>query len=254
MPHIYNAPNLPAAKHAFFGRTGGVSKGINASLNFNYRGSDNPQNLVKNLNIAAAYYGLPGSRIIRLRQAHTAKAVYLDRPSQYQVEADGVATDKPGLILGITTADCIPVLLADYKNGIIGAAHAGWRGALGGVVENTVKIMLEHGAVLENIAAATGPCLQKENFAVRDDMRDLFIEQDTGNAAFFEPLANGQYLCDLEQYLKHLLTLLGITNVSLSGIDTYANDRLYFSYRRFCHRDQIKQAGDFGIELSTVCL
>lgn len=254
MPHIYNAPNLPAAKHAFFGRTGGVSKGINNSLNFNYRGSDSPQNLIKNLNIAAAYYGLPGSRIVRLRQAHTATAVYLDRPSQYQIEADGVVTDKPGLILGITTADCIPVLLADYKNGVIGAAHAGWRGALGGVVENTVKIMLEHGAVLENIAAAAGPCLQKENFAVRNDMRDLFIRQNAENAAFFTPVDDEQYLCDLEQYVKHRLTLLGITDVSLSGIDTYANEKLYFSYRRCCHKDQIKQPGDFGIELSTICL
>ncbi len=254
MPHIYNAPNLPLTKHAFFGRTGGVSKGINASLNFNYRGSDDPQNLVKNLNIAAAYYGLPGSRIIRLRQAHTAKAVYLDRPSQYQIEADGVVTGQIGLILGITTADCIPVLLADYKNNIVGAAHAGWRGALGGVVENTVKIMIEHGAELGNIAAATGPCLQKENFAVRDDMRDLFMQQSSDNASFFTPIEEGQYLCDLEQYVKHRLNLSGIENVSLSGIDTYADGKLYFSYRRFCHNNKIKQTGDFGIELSTICL
>lgn len=254
MPHIYNAPNLPLAKHAFFGRTGGFSKGINTSLNFNYRGSDTPQNLAKNLNIAAAYYGLPGKRIIRLKQAHTATAVYLDRPSQYQVEADGVVTDKSGIILGITTADCIPVLLADYKNGIIGAAHAGWRGALGGVIENTVRIMLAHGAELQNIAAATGPCLQKENFAVRDDMRDLFIRQSDDNTAFFTKIEEGQYLCDLEQYVRHRLTLLGITDISLSGIDTYANNHLYFSYRRFCHHNKIKQPGDFGIELSTICL
>lgn len=254
MPHIYNAPNLPLTKHAFFGRTGGFSKGIYNSLNFNYHSSDNPQNLIKNLNVAGAYYGLSGKRIVRLKQAHTAKSVFLDKPSQYQVEADGVVTDKSGMILGITTADCIPVLLADYKNGIIGAAHAGWRGALGGVVENTLKIMLEHGANLHEIAAATGPCLQKQNFAVRDDMRDLFIQQDSENAIFFTPIDNGQYLCDLEQYVKHRLNLSGVTNVSLSGIDTYDNEKLYFSYRRFCHRNQIKQSGDFGIELSTICL
>lgn len=254
MPHIYNAPNLPLTKHAFFGRTGGVSKGIYQSLNFNYRGTDDPQHLVKNLDIAAAYYGLPGSRIVRLRQAHSAVAVYLDRPSQYQIEADGVVTDKPGLILGITTADCIPVLFADRRKGIIGAAHAGWRGALGGVLENTVRIMLEHGADVENIAAAAGPCLQKENFAVRDDMRDLFMRQSADNAAFFTPTAEGQYLCDLEQYVKHRMELIGISDISLSGIDTYANERLYFSYRRFCHNNQIKQPGDFGIELSTICL
>lgn len=254
MPHIYNAPNLPTVKHAFFGRTGGFSHGINTSLNFNYRGSDKPENLERNLNVVAAYYGLSGKQVLRLRQAHTAKAVYVDKPSQYQVEADGAVTDKRGIILGITTADCIPVLLADYANGIIGAAHAGWRGALGGVVENTLKIMLEYGAKLENIAVATGPCLQKQNFEAKDDMRNLFLEQSAENAVFFTATDEGTYLCDLEQYIKHRLQLVGVNDISLSGIDTYANEKQYFSYRRFCHRNQIKQQGDFGIELSTICL
>ena len=254
MPHIYNAPNLPAVKHAFFGRTGGFSKGIYNSLNFNYKGSDSPKNLERNLNVVGAYYGLSGKKVIRLCQAHTNKAVYLDHPSQYQIEADGVVTDKTDLVLGITTADCIPVLLADYKHGIIGAAHAGWRGALSGVVENTVKLMLEHGAKLENIAVATGPCLQKQNFETRDDMRNLFIAQSPDNAEFFTPIEGEKYLCDLEQYLKHRISLLGITDISLSNIDTYSDDKHYFSYRRFCHLNLIKQPGDFGIELSTICL
>lgn len=254
MPHIYNAPNLPSIKHAFFGRTGGYSKGIYDSLNFNYRGSDSPDNLKRNLDVVGAYYGLSGNRIVRLKQAHTSVAVYLDHPSQYQIEADGVVTDKPNIILGITTADCIPVLLADYRHGIIGAAHAGWRGALGGVIENTIKIMLEHGAELKDIAAATGPCLQKQNFETHDDMRDLFIAQSSDNAQFFEPIGAEKYLCDLEQYVKHRLKLLGITDISLSGVDTYSDDKHYFSYRRFCHLNLIKQPGDFGIELSTICL
>ena len=254
MPHIYNAPNLPLAKHAFFGRTGGVSKGIFNSLNFNYKGADSPQNLSRNLDIAAAYYGLSGKRIIRLCQNHTSTAIYLNKPSQYEIEADGVVTDKLNLILGITTADCIPVLFADYKNGVIGAAHAGWRGALNGVIKNTVNTMLKHGAKTENIIAATGPCLQKENFFVHDDMRNLFIQQSKDNAIFFTSINNNQYLCDLEQYVKHQLEKLNINNISISGIDTYSNESLYFSYRRFCHLKIIKPGGGFGIELSTICL
>ena len=254
MPHIYNAPNLPAPKHAFFGRTGGVSKGIYNSLNFNYRGDDKPENLERNLDIAGAYYGLPGKRVVRLCQAHTSKAIYIDKPSQYEIDADAAVTDKTGIILGITTADCIPVLLADFKSGIIGAAHAGWRGALKGVIENTVKIMTERGAQLNNIAAATGPCLQKNNFEVKDDMRNLFIEQSSQNDRFFESTGDGKYLCDLEQYVKSRLELCGINNISLSNIDTYADEKHYFSYRRFCHRNLITRQGAFGIELSTICL
>lgn len=254
MPTIYNAKNLPAAKHAFFGRTGGYSKGIFNSLNFNFKGTDSPQNLSKNLDIAAAYYGLSGKKIVRLNQVHSSKAVYVDRPSQYIIEADGVVTDKTNIILGITTADCIPVLFADYKNGVIGAAHAGWRGALSGIIENTVRKMLEHGADTKNIAAATGPCLQKQNFYVRDDMRDQFLVQSSENSIFFTPIDNGQYLCDLEQYVLNRLNLLGIENTSLSGIDTYSDEKNYFSYRRFCHLNLIKPGGGFGIELSTICL
>ncbi len=254
MPHIYNAPNLPIAKHAFFGRTGGVSKGIFNSLNFNYKGTDSPQNLSRNLDIVGAYYGLSGKKIIRLCQNHTSTAVYLNKPSQYEIEADAVVTDKPNLVLGITTADCIPVLMADYKNGIIAAAHAGWRGALKGIIKNTVTTMIKYGAKPENIAAATGPCLQKANFFVRDDMRNLFLEQSENNSVFFAPAGEGQYLCDLEQYVKHQLEQLNINNISLSGIDTYSNENLYFSYRRFCHLKIIKPGGGFGIEISTICL
>ncbi|MBP3546207.1 MAG: peptidoglycan editing factor PgeF [Alphaproteobacteria bacterium] len=254
MPHIYNAPNIPLAKHAFFGRKGGVSKGIYNSLNFNYRGNDKPENLSRNLDIIGAYYGFDGSRVVRLLQAHTNKSVYIDKPSQYEIEADGVVTDQTGIILGVTTADCIPVLLADYKNGIIGAAHAGWRGALSGVVENTIKLMLERGAEISEIAVATGPCLQKENFETKDDMRDMFLAQSNENQQFFTQIGDGKYLCNLEEYVKYRVKLLGINNIFTSGIDTYSNPDLYFSYRRSCHQNLIKQAGDFGIELSTICL
>ena len=187
-------------------------------------------------------------------QGHTDKAVYVDRPSRYEIEADGVVTDRPGIILGITTADCMPVLLADEKHGVIGAAHAGWRGALAGVIENTVKVMLEKGAAVEDIAAAAGPCLQKESFEVQNDMRNLFLDRDKDNERFFTPCAGERWLCDLEAFVRHRLDLIGIKNVSFSGIDTYTNPELYFSYRRCRHLGQIAVKDDFPIELSTIRL
>lgn len=254
MVNFYLAPNLPQDKHAFFGRNGGVSKGIYGSLNFNYRSLDNPENIEKNLGLIGKFYNLDSSNVMRPRQEHTNKAIYVDTPSHYTVEADGIVTDKTDIILGITTADCMPVLLADYRHGIIGAAHAGWRGALLGVVENTVKVMLERGAKIEDIAIAAGPCLQKESFEAGEDMRALFLEQDKANSQFFIPIENGKYLCDLEAYVWYRLNLIGIKNTSFSGIDTYTNPELYFSYRRCCHQGIIKQHADFPIELSTIRL
>ena len=254
MVNFYLAPNLPAEKHAFFGRCGGFSEGAYDSLNFNRKSGDAPENIEKNLELIGHFYNLHAENVMRPNQGHTNKAVYIDRPSRYTVEADGVVTDRPDIILGITTADCMPVLLADVKHGVIGAAHAGWRGALSGVVENTVAVMLEKGAVLKDIAAAAGPCLQKASFEVRADMRSLFLEQDKKNDEFFTPAGDGRWLCDLEGYMRRRLDLLGIKNVSFSGIDTYTNPDLYFSYRRCCHQKQVPSPADFPIELSTIKL
>lgn len=254
MVNFYLAPNLPRQKHAFFGRGGGYSGGKYHSLNFNYRSADKPENIEANLGLIGKFYGLPATQVMRPRQGHTNVAAYVDTPSRYIVEADGVVTDRPEMVLGITTADCMPVLLADFRHGVIGAVHAGWRGALAGVVENTVKIMLEKGAKIADIAAAAGPCLQKESFEAREDMRQQFVAKDAENAAFFAPLGEGRYLCDLEAFMRRRLQLLGIENMSFSGIDTYGNPELYFSYRRACHENSVTAPADFPIELSTIVL
>ena len=232
----------------------GVSEGIYASFNFNRKSRDKAENIEKNLELVGRFYGLPGNAVMRPCQGHTDKAVYVDRPSRYEIEADGVVTDRPGIILGITTADCMPVLLADEKHGVIGAAHAGWRGALAGVIENTVKVMLEKGAAVEDITAAAGPCLQKESFEVQNDMRNLFLDRDKDNERFFTPCAGERWLCDLEAFVRHRFDLIGIKNISFSGIDTYTNPELYFSYRRCRHLGQIAVKDDFPIELSTIRL
>ncbi len=254
MLNYYLAPNLPQENHAFFGKNGGVSKGIYASLNFNRKSQDAPENIEKNIELVGKFYNLKADNVMRPAQAHTDKAVYVDKATRYQIEADGVVTDVKGIILGITTADCMPILLADTKHGVIGAAHAGWRGALSGVVENTIKVMIEHGAKVEDIAVAAGPCLQRESFEVKADMRDLFLAQDKDNSQFFIPNGDKTWLCDLEAYVWYRLNLIGIKNTSFSGVDTYTNPELYFSYRRNCHLGLISQPNDFPIELSTIRL
>jgi len=253
--HFYSAHNLPKEKHAFFGRNGGVSSGFYKSLNFNYKSQDKPRNIAENLQIVGAHYDLQAQNVVRLLQSHSNIAVSIDEPSQYSIQADGVVTNKHGIILGITTADCVPVLLEDKQHGVIGAAHAGWRGALYGVIENTVEVMLQNGAQIGNISAAAGPCLQRENFEAKDDMRSAFLSHDPGSGKFFTPIGNGSsYLCDLENYIAYRLRNMGITDISLSGIDTYENETEYFSYRRFCHRKEIAVPDDFPIQLSTIML
>jgi YfiH family protein len=254
--NFYQAPNLIEGKHAFFGRTGGVSQGIYSSLNFNYKSQDDLRNLAKNMQIVGNFYHRPAQNIARLLQAHTNEVIFIDRPSQFEVRADGVVTNSPYLVLGITTADCIPILFADYRRGIIGAAHAGWRGVLYGVIENTIEVMLKYGARINNISAAAGPCLQKGSFEVKNDMRSQFINMNKELGDFFDPRDDHDeaYLCDLEGIISYKLERMGIYDVTLSGIDTYTNPKSFFSYRRNMHQGLIQVKGDFPIQLSTICL
>lgn len=153
----YGAPNLPADKHFFFDRHGGVSAGKYASLNGSIKSDDDRENVLKNFALAAAHYHLPFERLAIVRQGTTNHAVFISQPERWQQFADGMVTDIPGIILTLRTADCCPVLFYDARNRIIGAAHAGWRGALYGIIENTLQLMLEHGAEKANIARPSAP-------------------------------------------------------------------------------------------------
>ena len=246
------APNLPHDKHCFFDRHGGVSQGKYASLNVSLRSLDSSDNIYKNLEIAANYYHRSLSQLNILTQGISTTAVYIDHPSRFEITADGAVTDKPDIILSIRTADCAPILLRDNRHGVIGVAHAGWRGALRGIIDNTIALMEQHGAQKSDIAAAIGPCLQKLSFECRDDMRDEFLQ--TGDyQEFFTPLDNGAYLFDAEAFCRHRLRLCGIENISASGINTYTDDN-YFSYRRCCHQKLISAPRDFPSHLSTIML
>lgn len=249
----YFAPNIPFDKHCFFGRNGGESQGRFASLNCNLRGSDSIQNVFKNFEIITSYYHLTKNNLCTIRQGFSNQAIYVNEPSLFQLDADGLVTDQADLILGITTADCTPVLFADYTNGIIGAAHGGWRSALHGILENTLDLMLQKGAELELIRVAIGPCLQQVSFEAGPDMYEEFIQNNSANQQFFTPQGN-RYLFDLEGFILSRLQNCGLKDISTSSIDTYQNEAEYFSFRRDTHRKLVPSPSDFPNQLSTIIL
>ena len=251
----YYGKNLPRDKHVFLGRKGGVSQGKYASLNISCICQDDKQNIFCNRQKAAEMLGGNIDDLLFLRQTASTNAVLVTEPSREKVTADGAVTKTQGIILGIKTADCLPVLMADYKNGVIGAAHAGWRGAIRGVVENTLNLMIEQGAELKNIAVALGPCIQQQSFEVG---KDVYLECVTLNyeyAPFFEKGRDEKHFqFDLEGLVQYRLKKFGISDVSVSGIDTYSDEENYFSFRRNTHQKLVEAEKDFPCHVSLIRL
>lgn len=251
----YFAPNILPHYHCFFGADGGVSNGIYQSLNTNFKSNDKKENIAQNLTIIAQHYDLAHNSFLLLNQGTSGHVEFTEKASQHQITADGIVTTTPNIILGIKTADCAPVLFFDEIDGIIGAAHAGWRGALNGIVENTIKIMLEHGARIENIHAAVGPCLQQKSFECMDDMRQAFLQADADNYRWFEKgVDNKHFQFNLEGYIVHKLEKLKLGSISASGIDTFTAEGDFFSYRRNTKQGLLTSAKDFPTQLSTIKL
>lgn len=241
-------------RHAFFTREGGVSEGIYASLNCGAGSSDDPDRVVENKRRAAAQFELAEDRLVTLYQVHSPDVVTLTDPAPVlanRPEADAMVTREPGIALGILTADCAPVLFADSEAGVIGAAHAGWRGALGGVIENTITAMEDLGARRRNIRATVGPCIAQISYQVGADFPDPFIEDDPGAVVLFRPDGKtGKHLFDLQGYVLRRLAESGIGEADTLDRDTYAAEDLFFSYRRTCHRGE----DDYGRGLSAIAL
>lgn len=218
-------------RHAFFTREGGVSDGVYASLNCGLGSRDDHANVRENRRRAAARLDFPETSLVTLRQVHSGRAVRI--PGNERARADGMATNRPGVLLGILAADCAPVLLADADNGVIGAAHAGWRGALAGIIEGTVVEMEKLGARREAISVSVGPCISQGSYQVDAVFRDRFVADDGSNADFFRPdRPDGRYLFDLRQYVRARLEQAQIGRIDLAENDTYSEDGLFFSYRR----------------------
>lgn len=249
--------NSPGIAHGFFGRDGGVSTGIYRSLNCGPGSKDAPEAVTENRRRAAAALA-PNTQLVSLSQIHSAKVHALpawDGEGAAKHEGDAMVTAAPGLALAILTADCAPVLLADPKAKVIGAAHAGWKGALGGdgrgVLEATLDAMEKLGALRDRIRAIVGPSISQANYEVGWDFRDRFLELGLGNRRFFVPSdKEGHYRFDLPGYVAHRLTEAGAGTVEMSGVCTYPPENGYFSFRRTTHAGE----PDYGRQISAIVL
>jgi YfiH family protein len=244
------APLLAGLPHGFLGLRGGVSAGAVAGLNVGLGSSDDPAAVARNRQLAAAAV-LPGARLTTVYQVHSNECVAAgDWADAERPHADALVTDRPGVLLGILTADCAPVLFADRAAGVVGAAHAGWKGAIGGVTDATIAAMEALGARREGIVAAVGPCIAQASYEVDAGFHDRFVQEDAGNAAYFASGLAGHYQFDLEAYVVARLRAAGIGQVEGLGLDTYAAPERFYSFRRATHRAE----PDYGRQISLIGL
>lgn len=244
---VITSDALAGMRHGFLGRRGGLSMGAVAGLNCGPGSKDDPAAITENRRRAVEAVA-PDAALASVHQVHSAVCVVAEAlPLDQRPHADALVTDQPGLVLGILTADCAPVLLADVEAGVIGAAHAGWNGALNGVTDATITAMEALGARRDRIAAAIGPCIARASYEVTD----AFAEPFGGEADhFFTAGRSGHLHFDLEGYVAHRLALAGIARIDPRGLDTYADPSRFFSYRRATHRGE----ADYGREISLIAL
>ncbi len=239
MIDIFRAPSLDGLPHGFLGRGGGVSTGVHAGLNVGVGSEDDAEAVMENRRRAAEAVQ-PGADLATVFQVHSPDAVVATKawPLDARPSADALVTDRPGLLLGILTADCAPVLLADQAAGVVGAAHAGWKGALGGVTDQTIDAMIGLGADRSRIAAAIGPCIARASYEVDADFARRFEAADPTNERFFSPGRPQHFQFDLEGYVVHRLAAAGITKVTALGLDTYSDANRFYSFRRATHQGE----------------
>jgi polyphenol oxidase len=251
---VLTAPNLVSIgriRHGFFTRLGGVSSGIYASLNCGPGSRDAPENVMQNRSRVAELLGTEQSRLLTLFQKHSAEVVVAEKPWKASPEADAIVTMKPGLAIGILTADCAPVLFCDGEAGVIGAAHAGWRGALFGIIDATVKAMVRLGARPERIVAAIGPAISQDAYEVGGEFVERFVAKEPESSAFFvADEASGEPHFDLPAYVGERLARAGVGAVTDLGHCTYCEETRLFSYRRSQHHGE----DDYGRQISAIVL
>ena len=247
MVPFLTAAALAGTRHGFCGRAGGLSTGIFASLNTGLGSSDDPVAVAANRARAATAVA-PGAGLVTLHQVHSATVVVADPDLADRPRADGVVTDRTDLVLGVLAADCAPVLFADVVAGVVGAAHAGWKGALNGVLPATIAAMERLGARRDRIAAAIGPCIGQKNYEVQSAYRDPFTTVDPAFARFFATGKPSHLHFDLGGFVAAQLAAAGVMQIECLGHDTYIGD--FFSYRRSVHASE----PDYGRNLSLIAV
>ena len=252
-PEFLTCKNLvtsgDAIQHGYFSRKGGASSGIYGSLNLGLGSNDDPATVVENRAMVCKALGTDISNLATVSQCHTSDVVVATTAWQEnRPKADAIVTNKQGLVIGILTADCGPVLFADASAGVIGAAHAGWKGAMTGVVENTIDAMIGLGAIRKNIVATLGPCISQKNYEVGAEYRARFINANSQNARYFTHSSReDHYLFDLAGLVVDRLNKAGVRGSKL-GLCTYADEDSFYSYRRSVHKNE----PDYGRQISAI--
>jgi hypothetical protein len=244
---------LPGIRPGFFTRAGGVSSGVYESLNGGVGSKDAPEHVAENRARMATQLGVVPERLLSCYQIHSPEVIVAEQPwpASERPRADAIVTKIPKLAIGVSTADCGPVLLADAQVRIIGAAHAGWRGALTGVIEATVVAMEKLGATRTNIVAAAGPMIRQPNYEVGQDLIDRFVAVEPNNVRFFKKAARpGHAMFDLAGYVVSRLQRAGIEQIEDIGLCTYADPGQFYSYRRSTHRSE----PDYGRHINAIAL
>ena len=251
MIELLRAASLSYVPHGFAGRRGGVSTGVHAGLNVGLGSADERDAVLRNRDLARDAL-LPDASLVTVRQVHSPEVVTVtgpigeaDRPA-----ADAMVTNLPGLILGILTADCVPVLLADAQAGVVGAAHAGWKGAIAGVTDNTLAAMEKLGARRDQISATIGPCIGRASYEVTSDFARHFEEEDVENSRFFSAGREGHWQFDIAAYVAARLARAGVSRVEMMDEDTYSQPDRFYSYRRSCHLNE----PSYGRQISMIAV
>ncbi|WP_022682391.1 peptidoglycan editing factor PgeF [Sphingobium bisphenolivorans] len=251
MIDLLRARSFGNTPHGFAGRRGGVSTGIHAGLNVGLGSADERDAILRNRALARDAL-LPGGTLVTLHQVHSADVVTVTAPiaEDNRPAADAMVTNRPGLVLGILTADCVPVLFSDPQAGVVGAAHAGWKGALSGVTDGTIEAMEALGGKRDQIVCAVGPCIGRASYEVTLEFAARFEEADAANERFFTEGRTGHCQFDIAAYVAWRLASAGIRQIEILGEDTYSQPERFFSYRRSCHRGE----ADYGRQISMIAV
>jgi polyphenol oxidase len=239
-------------KHCFYSRENGVSKGLYKSLNCGLGSKDKKENVLKNLELVSKNIGCDQELLITLNQKHTNKVLYFDNEKNIEnkLEGDAIVTKIKNIGISILAADCAPILFYDPVEKIIGCAHAGLKGALNGIVENTIAKFNELNTNNANLIAVVGPCLGKKNYKVKIDFYKKFIDKDKNNQKFFETINEKEYFFDLRSFINKEISSKNIKNIDNIEKDTFSDSKFFYSYRR----SYINEEQDYGRCISVILM
>lgn len=243
--------NFKNIKHCFFSKNGGISENIYASLNCGVGSNDKAENIVKNLNIVSQEFNASNNSLKLMNQTHSNKVIFINEKNKNlnKFKSDALITKLKNVPISVLTADCVPILIFEELNKTIACIHAGWKGALNGVIDNTINTITSM-SDKNKIHAAVGPCIGKKSYEVKIEFYQKFIDSSSDNKVFFKEINEGKFLFDLRSYANHRLKKLNIHNLDNIKMDTYEDKKNFFSFRRSVHLGE----KDYGRCISTICL